>query len=110
MSVSWTPPKGNTSNPSPISKIDETWVSGDATKRRCFKCQGIGHLQVDCPNRKAIIYIGDQLIEIDPVKEDLEKSKPEKEDDIAEYIKLDEGELLVIQRSLHVDLKQKEPW
>ena len=28
-------------------------------------CQGVGHLQADCPNRKAIMYIGDQLIKLD---------------------------------------------
>ena len=39
-----TPTKGNNSNPSPISKTDEKKVSGDATRKRCFKCQGIGHL------------------------------------------------------------------
>ena len=77
-------------------------------KRRCFKCQGIRHLQADCPNHKAIMYIGDQLIEIDPVKEEPKKSRPEKEDHVVEYIKPDKGELLVIRRSLHVDLKQEE--
>ena len=90
------PTKGNTSNPSSISKTDEKRVSGDATKRRCFKCQGTRHLQPDCPNRRAIIYIGDQLIEIDLVKEDPDDNKPE-EDDVVEEIEPDEGELLVIQ-------------
>ena len=54
-----TPTKSNNSNPSPISKIDEKKISGDITRKRCFKCQGFGHLQADCLNRKAIMYIGD---------------------------------------------------
>ena len=44
------PIKGNSSNSSSNSKVDEKKPQEDATKRRCFKCQGIGHLQVDCLN------------------------------------------------------------
>ena len=104
-----TPTNGNISDLSPISKTDEKRVSRDTTKRRCFKCQGVGHLQADCLNCKAIMYIGDQLIQIDFVKEEPDDNKPE-EDNVAEYIELDEGDFLVIQRSLHVDLKNEEPW
>ena len=86
---------GNNSNPSPSSKTDEKKVSGDATKRRCFKCQGLGHLQAHYPNRKAIMYIGDQLIELNTIEDDPEDNNQE-EDDVDEYIELDEGELLVI--------------
>ena len=104
------PTKGNTSNHNlaPNFKTDEKRVSRYATKKRCFKCQGVGHLQADCPNRRAIMYIGDQLIEIDSVKEEHE-DKLEDDDDVEEILP-DEGELLVIQRSLHVDLKKEEPW
>ena len=55
------------------------------------------------------MYIGGQLIELDLVEEESEDNKPEK-DDVAKYVEPDEGELLVIQRSLHVDLKQEELW
>ena len=65
-----TPTKGNIFNPSPISKTNEQRVLGDTTKKRCFKCQGIRHLQADCLNRKAIMYIGDQLIELDNVEDE----------------------------------------
>ena len=49
------------------------------------------------------------MIEIDPVKEEPKDNKP-KEDDVVEYIEPNEGELPVIQMSLHVKLKQEEPW
>ena len=52
-------------------------------------------MQADYPNCKAIMYIGDQLIEIDSVKEAPEENKQE-EDDVDEYIEPDEDELLVI--------------
>ena len=55
------------------------------------------------------MYIGDQLIELDTV-EDEPKDNEQEEDDVDEYIKPDEGELLVIQRSLHADLKKEELW
>ena len=51
------------------------------------------------------MYIGDQLIEIDSVKEEQEDNKLE--DDYIEKIGPDEGELLVILQSLHVDLKKE---
>ena len=41
------PIKVNISNSSSISKANEKKLSGDITKRRCFKCQGIRHLQAD---------------------------------------------------------------
>ena len=34
----------------------------------------------------------------------------QEDDDVDENLYPDDGELLVIQRSLHVDLKKKEPW
>ena len=49
------PSKGNLPTSSSVSKGDEKIFLGDVMKRRCFKCQGVGHLQVDCPNKKAIM-------------------------------------------------------
>ena len=103
------PIQGNLSTSSSNSNIDEKKFSGNATKRRCFKCQGIGHLQVDCLNRKAIMYIDDQLIELDNDNKELEDNL-QKEDDVEDKFEPDKGELFVIQRSLYTNIKKEEPW
>ena len=101
--------KGNLSTSSSNSKVDEKIFSKDASKKRCFKCQGIGHLQVYCPNRKAIMYISDQLIELENDNEE-PKDNYQGEDDVEEGVEPDQGKLLVIQQSLHADLEKEEPW
>ena len=40
----------------------------DSTPKRCFKCQGLGHIDFECPNQKVIA-----LIKEDEAKEDIEK-------------------------------------
>jgi len=40
--------------------------------RRCFKCQGLGHIALDFPNRKVIT-----LVEWDSVSEDEEEEENE---------------------------------
>jgi len=46
-------PKLNTSKP-PLNPFE---------KRRCFKCQGFGHIASDCPNRKVITLVEYQDLE-----------------------------------------------
>ena len=65
----------------------------------------MGYLQADCPNRKTIMYIGDQLIELNNDDEE-PIDDHQGEDDGNGDIEPDEGELLVIQRILHTDLKK----
>jgi len=43
--------------------------------RRCFKCQGLGRIVADCPNRRVIT-----LVEWDAVKEDVVEE--EKQEDV----------------------------
>ena len=70
--------------------------------RRWFKCQGLGHIASECPNRKVIT-----LAEWTTVKEDFEEeeheneSEPESEEAHEGVIEeADEGELLVLRRVL----------
>ena len=77
-SVATSPTKGNISNTSPVSKTDEKRVSGDVARKRYFKCQGIKHLQADCPDQKAIIYIRDQLTKLENDDDKLEDNHKKK--------------------------------
>jgi len=70
------------------------------SNRRCFKCQGLGHIASECPNRKVIT-----LAEWTAVKEDFEEEENEVESELEveepqdEVIEeADEGELLVLRR------------
>jgi len=42
--------------------------------RRCFKCQGLGHIAADCPNQKVIT-----LAKWEVVKEGKKEVEPEEE-------------------------------
>ena len=72
------------------------------SNRRCFKCQGLGHIASECPNRKVIT-----LAEWTVVKEDFEegendvKSEQELEETQEGVVEeANEGELLVLRRVL----------
>ncbi|GJX69611.1 reverse transcriptase domain-containing protein [Tanacetum coccineum] len=58
---------------------------------RCFKCQGLGHLKRDCPNKQVLAFVD----ETEPIYD----TEPEEEDTTVIYP--DRGEALVIQRLLH---------
>jgi len=72
------------------------------SNRRCFKCQGLGHIASDCPNHKVIT-----LAEWSAMKEGFEEE--EKKDDYEDELEktqeevveeADEGELLLLRRVL----------
>lgn len=70
----------------------------DTPKRRCFKCQGLGHFQAERPNRRVMT-----VKEIEQVTMIEENPIYDEEYDYEERTKPDEGELLVIRRVLHAN-------
>jgi len=47
------------------------------SNKRCFQCQGLGHIALECPSRKVIT-----LAEWTAVKEDFEEEENEVESDL----------------------------
>ena len=70
---------------------------GASVNKRCYKCQGLGHIATDCPNRKIIT-----IIEEDngPVFDEYEDDTYEQHSDQAEITYADSGEALVVRRKL----------
>jgi len=80
---------------------------------KCFKCQGFGHIASNCTTRRIITIIKGEAY--DEVHEEKNRDEPEKEDELEpiydeELIVADNGESLVIRRSLHAMSAQEEHW
>jgi len=77
--------------------------------RRYFKCQGLGHIAADCPNRKVITIVKWEAVkegekEVEP-EEELEEEKVESQEEcLAEP---DEGEMLILRRVLNNQRSEK---
>ena len=101
------PPKPTVSNPPPPQKNQAPQKSqippnrptpSPMSNRRCFKCQGLGHIASECPNRRII-----SLAEWDTSREEEEEEEKElylmeEQEEVVE--EADEGELLVLRRAL----------
>jgi len=67
-----------------------------------FKCQGYGHFQYDCPNRRVMTI--QEVEEVDALFMETQDEAHEEESDSMEeetQLEADEGELLVLRRVLH---------
>ncbi|PWA48206.1 reverse transcriptase domain-containing protein [Artemisia annua] len=66
---------------------------------RCFKCQGLGHLKRDCPNKQLVAFV-----------DDVEPKYDTENEDASVTLYPDQGEALIIRRDgLHVTLAPLNP-
>jgi len=73
--------------------------------QKCFKCQGYGHFQADCPNRRVLSL--KEIEKIDYLTSELVKEELEEEETVT-VLTPDVGEVLVLQRILHAKEGLKE--
>ena len=72
---------------------------------KCFKCQGRGHIASQCPNRRVMVVRSNGEIE----SEDEQEEEPEIFVEEGEELELPvEGELLVVKRSLNIQVAKEE--
>ena len=84
------------------------------SQKRCYKCQGFGHIASDCPSRK-IISLAEWESKKDEYVEEKREEKEEGEDvqdlesETEEFVEqADEGEMLVIRRVMSAQKSAKD--
>ncbi|XP_057784959.1 uncharacterized protein LOC131002495, partial [Salvia miltiorrhiza] len=90
-----------------------TVVDGRNRDKKCFKCQGFGHIMSDCPNRRLMIMRDDGEVVTDGDDTDPDMPKLEDVDDTADEEECEEifapnGQLFVARRALSVQTPPPE--
>ncbi|KAJ0453140.1 putative nucleotidyltransferase, Ribonuclease H [Helianthus annuus] len=91
-----TPTRATPTNPNPPTTIPVATQS--SAPLRCFKCQGIGHLKRDCPNKQLVAFVD----ETDPTYD------TDKEEDTTEIVYPDRGEALISRRVLSIPVSDTD--
>ena len=78
--------------------------------RRCFKCQGLGHIASECPNRKVITLAEWRAIDEQEKEGEIEGETEEEHEESQEEVEeeADEGEMLVLRRVLNGQKSTKD--
>ncbi|EOX92171.1 Gag-pol polyprotein-like protein [Theobroma cacao] len=107
-SVTIPPPKVNSSKTASSNDKKTTFTRASNVNKKCFKCQGFGHIASDCSNRRII-----SLVEEEDYA-NWEKLKPvydEYDDEEIEEVSADHGEALIVRRNLNTAMMTKdESW
>ncbi|KAK9227018.1 hypothetical protein WN943_012067 [Citrus x changshan-huyou] len=80
----------------------------NASFRQCFKCHGYGHIASECPNRRVVALVKEESDDEDA--EDHENPSVEKDVEDGEVTYTDDGNSLVIQKSLSIVCEDGEDW
>ncbi|XP_048493901.2 uncharacterized protein LOC125494388 [Beta vulgaris subsp. vulgaris] len=115
----YTKPNPTTQKPTqPTASIPKTNPKTDTplalnkAPRRCYRCQGLGHIASECPNKKIVSLAEYEALEVE-CEEQREEEESGEEYEAGRVIGPDEGECLVVRRSLsslpiHEDQLQRE--
>jgi len=82
--------------------------SGHNANRRCYKCHDLGHIASDCPNRRLITWQKYQEAQEEEIEEEREVCLMEEQEEEEVVAEPDEGEMLVIRRTLNVRRSAKD--
>ncbi|GKC41919.1 gag-pol polyprotein [Tanacetum coccineum] len=95
----------NTFKPAPSYKNNNETPKAP---RRCFRCQGLGHITSECPNKSLITLAGFELVSGYEFSFDLADDSIPLSGDEEEVTGLDEGPCLVVRRALSTTATQEE--
>ena len=103
-STSWNP-SGTKSTLTPQVK-SEVQQESTSKSKKCFKCQGLGHITFECPNRKMV-----DLVKEDEVEEDIKVVVESKHEEVVALVKEDEvekGDVKEVVESNHVQEEEEK--
>ncbi|KAD5961969.1 hypothetical protein E3N88_13442 [Mikania micrantha] len=82
------------------ASLSETSTTPGKAPRRCFRCQGLGHIASECPNKRVVTLADFEEFSNSTVDEVLADSATLEVATLKEIVGPDEGDCLVVRRAL----------